>query len=311
MASNTTTVLLAGGTGMLGGKIARALLAKGEAVELRLLTHRAPGDAKADAAIAALTSKGAAVVDGDLLDPNSLDAATRGVNVVVSAVQGGDDVIIDGQIALAEASHRNGVRRIIPSDFAIDLFGIPVDQHVWLGARRRADEAIAATGIGHLHVLNGAFMEVFLAPFFGVFDLAHGTASHWGDGNTKMDLTTTDDTALYVAEAVLDPDLPDGKFEVSGDKLTMNEAIAAVGEALGRPLTVKRLGSEAELEAWIARTKATAQSPMEYAMAQYQIAMETGQGKLTKLANGRYPHIRPQSFRQYLASADLRAQEVA
>ena len=300
-----TCVLLVGGTGMLGSKIARALLAKGDAVELRLLARKGGGDTKAQAAQAALTEAGATVVEGDLLDPASLDAATRGVDVVVSAVQGGDDVIVGGQVALAEASRRNGVRRILPSDFAIDLFQIPPEEHVWLGPRRRADEAIAALGIGRLHVLNGAFMEVFMAPFFGVFDLEHGTATHWGDGNTKLDLTTTDDTALYVAEAVLDHGLPDGKFPIAGDQLTMREAIAAVGDALGRPLAVTRRGSEAELEAWIARTKATAQSPNEYAPAQYQVAMETGRGKLGTLANSRYPHIRPKTFREFLAVANL------
>ena len=307
MPGDQTHVLLVGGTGMLGGKIARALLAKEAAVDLRVLARKSGDGDKAAAALSDLKAQGATVVEGDLTDPGSLDAATKGIDVVVSAVQGGDDIIIDGQVALAEAAKRNGVRRIIPSDFAIDLFQIPADQHVFLGPRRRADERIATMGIGHLHVLNGAFMEVFLAPVFGVFDLEHGTATHWGDGNTKLDLTTTDDTALYVAEAVLDHSLPDGKFEIAGDQLTMREAIAAVGDALGQTLTVTRRGSEAELEAWIAKTKATAQSPMEYAMAQYQVAMETGRGKLGNLANGRYPNIKPKSFRDYLASANLRA----
>ena len=169
-----THVLLAGATGMLGSKIARALLSKGDSVDLRVLVRTDASDAKAQEALASLIAAGAKMVEGDLLDAASLDAATKGVHVVVSAVQGGNDVIVGGQVALAEASRRNGVRRILPSDFAIDLFQIPADEHVWLGPRRRADEAIAALGIGHLHVLNGAFMEVFTAPFFGVFDLEHG-----------------------------------------------------------------------------------------------------------------------------------------
>jgi uncharacterized protein YbjT (DUF2867 family) len=303
MAEDQTAVLLVG-TGMLGSKIANALLAKGDSVKLRVLARKG---GKAEAAIGELKSRGATVVEGDLFDRASLDAATRGIDVVVSAVQGDDHVIIDGQVALAEAAHRNGVRRILPSDFAIDLFEVPPDEHVWLGPRRRADERIATIGIGHLHVLNGAFMEVFLAQFFGVFDLEKGTASYWGEGDQKMDVTTTDDTALYVAEAVLDRDLPDGKFEIAGDQVTIREAIEAVNEARGRPLTVNRLGSTDDLKSWIARTKATAKSPVEYGPAQYQIAMETGRAKLRNVVNDRYPQIKPKSFRDYLATLNLNA----
>ena len=36
--------------------------------------------------------------------------------MIVSAVQGAPDVIIDGQVALTEIGRRNGVRRILPSD---------------------------------------------------------------------------------------------------------------------------------------------------------------------------------------------------
>ena len=127
------------------------------------------------------------------------------------------------------------------------------------------------------------------------------------EGDQKLDLTTTDDTALYVAEAVLDRGLPDGAFEIAGDQVTIREAIEAVNEARGRPLAVQRLGSTDELKSWIAHTKATAKSPEAYGPAQYQIAMETGRAKLRNIVNGRYPHIRPKSFRDYLATLGLNA----
>jgi len=33
-------------------------------------------------------------------------------------------------------------------------------------------------------------------------DLENGVFEYWGDGETPLDFTTTDDTAKYVAEAV-------------------------------------------------------------------------------------------------------------
>ena len=55
----------------------------------------------------------------DLADAPSLDRATDGVDVIISAVQGGPDFIVKGQVALAEAGKRNGVPRILPSDFGL------------------------------------------------------------------------------------------------------------------------------------------------------------------------------------------------
>ena len=121
----TTTVLVAGGTGMLGNQIATHLLDQSD-VDVRLLLRAAvPPDPVKAQAIETLVNRGAGVVLGDVNDPPSLEAATAGVDVVVSALKGGPDIILDGQIALAQAAAGHGVRRFLPSDFAIDLFAAP------------------------------------------------------------------------------------------------------------------------------------------------------------------------------------------
>ena len=169
----TQTVLLAGATGMLGSQIARHLLDQPDA-RLRLLVRG--GDARKRATLDPLLARGAEMIEGDLADRASLDRATQGVDVIVSAVQGGPEVIVDGQVALAEAGRRNGVRRILPSDYALDLFKATPGEHPMFDLRRAADEAIAATGIEHVHVLQGAFMALF-GPGMGTFDYAAGTVT--------------------------------------------------------------------------------------------------------------------------------------
>ena len=136
----TQTVLLAGATGMRGSRIARHLLDQPEA-HLRLLVRG--GDAAKRAALNPLLARGAEIIEGDLADRASLDRATQGVDVIVSAVQGGPDVIIDGQVALAEAGRRNGVRRILPSDYALDLFKATPGEHERFNMRAEADRRIA------------------------------------------------------------------------------------------------------------------------------------------------------------------------
>jgi uncharacterized protein YbjT (DUF2867 family) len=158
----STTVLVAGATGMLGGSIAAELSGLPH-VDLRLLARAgSQHDPSKRARLDALVARGARIVDGDLAEPASLKAATAGVDVVISAVQGGRTIIVDGQVALAHAAADNGVRRILPSDFALDVFKSPPGEHAFFDLRREADEAIAATGLEHVHVLSGAFMDGFV-----------------------------------------------------------------------------------------------------------------------------------------------------
>lgn len=287
-----TTILLAGATGMLGSKIARALLAKPD-VELRLLVRGVEAaDPKRQPGVDDLAEKGALVVEADLANSQALRAATRGANVVVSAVNGDREIIVDGQTNLLEAAKANGVRRFIPSDFAIDIYKLEPGDNYNLDLRRTFAARLDESGLERAHVLIGCFTEVLFGPYLGIFDLEAGTCAYWGDGDTRFDATTTDDTALYVAEAALDPQAP-RKFAVAGDQLSMRQAVAAYEAATGTRLNACSLGSVTELERRIGEMKARDPNPQPYLPLQYQHGMVSGRGKLTDLVNARYPHIQP------------------
>ena len=139
-----TTVLIAGGTGMLGGLITEHLLEQ-DGVEVRLLVRRsARNDPDKAARIDDLVARGARVFGGGFRHVASLVRAPAGAYVGISALQGGPDVIVDGQIQLAEAAVRNGVRRFFPSDFALDLFAAPTGAPQF-DMRKEADAAIDGT----------------------------------------------------------------------------------------------------------------------------------------------------------------------
>lgn len=296
-----TPVLVVGATGMLGGKIARALLAKGGAASVSVMVRPGSSDeGEVKAKLDELVRLGAAVVVGDLADHASLAAATRGMEVVVSTLQGGPDVILEGQVALLDAAKRNGVRRMIPSDFAVDLFEVEDGWHPLLNMRKEANRAIAASGLEHVHVLNGVFMEYLFEPQFGVFDVEHGTAAYWGDGSALLDMTTTDDTASYTAEAALDRSLASGKFAVVGDCMTVLDAGRAYEEVRGKHLVPRQQGTLADLERHILDTKASNPDPMAIVPAAYQLAMFSGRAALKNVQNSRYPEIVPTSLRDYL-----------
>jgi nucleoside-diphosphate-sugar epimerase len=292
----TQTILLAGATGMFGSQIARQLQSQPGA-RLRLLV-RASEDAQKKDALKPLLDHGAEFVEGDLADHASLDRATQGVDVIVSAVQGGPDVIIDGQIALAEAGKRNGVRRILPSDYAMDIFKATPGEHMMFDLRRKADDAIAKVGIEHIHVLQGAFMEMFGSKM-GTFDYEAGTYSYWGDGNQVVDCTSVQSTASMVAHIALDRSVTSGKFAIAGDRISILDAAKVIEKQTGRTFTHSSLGSETDLRAAIAQAHKDTSNPFKPIMLAYQLYMLNGQTALTDLQNKRYADVKLESFAEF------------
>jgi uncharacterized protein YbjT (DUF2867 family) len=274
------TVLLAGATGMFGSRVARHLVNRRD-VRLRLLVRPAEGAAKKDA-LSPFVDVGVEIIRGNLADRLALDKATQGVDVIVSAVQGGPEVITEGQVALAEAAKRNGVRRILPSDYALDLFKATPGEHAMFDMRAKADGRIRELGLEQINVLQGAFMDMFL-PGGGAVDLGAGTISFFGDGNQPIEVTSVEDTARMVARVAVDRDAPQGKFAFAGDRVTMREAGDIIAARTGRPLRAVSLGSEADLRAAMASA-----DPQKKVMLAYQLYMTNGQTALSDLQNARY-----------------------
>src|SRR5262245_47396953 len=112
-----TCVLVVGATGRMGSKIAREIAALGRA-KLRV-GHRARSNTER---MAELRATGAELMTADVSDEASLARACEGVDVVVSALQGPRETIVDGQARLLRGAEKAGVTRMIPSDFSVDFF---------------------------------------------------------------------------------------------------------------------------------------------------------------------------------------------
>ena len=299
--ANKLTVLVAGATGMLGTKLVSALLDKGK-LEVRAMvrsSHEAnPTNLQK---IEAMKVKGATIVEGDVMKPETLLPACAGVDVVVSAI-GNNEVTVPGQKHLIDAAKQQGVKRFIPSDYSVDYRKLDYGDNHNLAMRKEVFEYLQQSGLEYTLVLNGMFMEY--VTHMPMFDLKHQVFQYWGDGEMLMDLTTTDDTAKYVAEAVSDPDLANTALEVAGDTLTPKQLKSAYEAATGTQLAEKPLGSIAAMKAWITDKKASAHSIEEYVYDQYMYAMESGKGKLDQIQNDRYPSINPMTVKQFLSKGN-------
>ena len=192
-------------------------------------------------------------------------------------------MIVDGQVALARAASANGVRRMLPSDYGLDLFKAPPGEHLPFDERREADETIAALGMEHVHVLTGAFLDMLAMPGAIVqFDDAAGVATLWGSGDERFEATSVDDTARYIARVALDLAVPSGKFAVASQRVSLGDIVSLVERTSGRHYARRSLGTLQDLQTHIAAQR-RAGDEMGATMGTYLLYMLNGHASLDDL----------------------------
>lgn len=229
-------ILLAGGTGNLGGRIARALNKRG--AEVRAIVRPETEAEKVDE----LKELGAEVVTVDMSNANELEGACRGAACVVSALSGLRDVIVEGQTKLLEAAIAAGVPRFIPSDFAADFTRLPGGDNRNFDLRKEFHENLDESPITSTSIMNGAFADI-LGYGTPIYDFRNYTVGYWGDDpDWKMDFTTMDDTADYTAAVALDSETP-RVLRIAGFQLSPKD-LAAIGEEVkGKDFKLVPMGS--------------------------------------------------------------------
>jgi nucleoside-diphosphate-sugar epimerase len=215
VSTQKTRVLIAGVTGWLGHQVAAAMLQAGKA-DVRGLARSAAVDEVKAKRVDDLRAARMIVVNGDLADPASLAEACSGIDVVISAVQGGPEVIVEGQKRLLAAAEAAGVKRMIPSDFSIDISRLDDGDNYNIGLRKKFGELFAASRVAPTSVLCGGFLDTVLSPRFPVVDWDKAIFRYWGDGSQQIDYTAISDVAFYTAAAATDPGLTGRAFSTRG-----------------------------------------------------------------------------------------------
>jgi uncharacterized protein YbjT (DUF2867 family) len=229
-------ILVAGGTGRLGTLLVDRLANRN--LPVRVLTRER---ARAEH----LASDLVTVETGDVRDPQSLAAATAGVDVVVSAVHGFTDphrnslaaVDRDGNANLIEAAKRAGADLVLMStvgaaaDSPMELFRM----------KHAAEQDAAASGVPTTIVRATAFLELWI-------DLINQTAARsgrplvFGRGQNPINFVAVADVAAAVDHAVMDPTTRGKTLEIGGpDNLTFDQLAQAVQTAAGRPGTPRHV----------------------------------------------------------------------
>jgi nucleoside-diphosphate-sugar epimerase len=295
---NDPTIVLAGATGNLGGRIARALLERGARV--RALVR--PGAATDK--LERLQEFGATIASVDFSSAAQVTAACSGAACVVSALAGLRDVIVETQTVLLDAAIKADVPRFIPSDYSIDFTKFPPGENRNLDLRREFHKRLDKTSISATTIFNGAFADMLTGQMpLILFKLKR--VLYWGDADQRMDFTTMDDTAAFTASAALDPSTP--RFlRIAGDQLSARELTALVSEVTGEEFHLFRAGGLGTLGTLIklARTFAPGETELYPAWQgmQYMRNMFDGRAKLVPLDNDRYPGMRWTTARDVLST---------
>lgn len=232
------TVLLVGGTGLLGGAVASELARRGHALRALVRSeHKASG----------LQALGAELTPGDLRDPESLRRAVRGVRAVVCTAQGDPmnprkrlaDIDGRGVQALIGAAATAGVEQFV---FVSALKAAEAAATVpQLRYKRAAEQTLIGSGMRYTILQPSSFQETFgdaFAPFKRILQLT-GLGLTLGPGSGEHSFVAVEDVARAAAIALERPEATNATLPIGGtDDLSYREAYRHIGALTHRRVLV-------------------------------------------------------------------------
>ena len=248
------TVLVTGGTGVVGGAVARHLVTAGRHV--RALSRGEAGDQ-------GLAASGAEPVRGDVLDPESLRAAMDGAETVyhlagINSFCAADPAPmfranIEGSRQVVNACLDRGVQRLVYTSSAATLG----EQAGTVGDERSPHRGSYLSNYEKSkHLAEQAVLTTVRPPLEVVMvnpSSVQGPGRATGTGKVILDLVNGKLPAVvHTRFSIVDIDdcarghllaeergAPGERYVLNGFTLEMEEAVELLGEAVGRPIGVR------------------------------------------------------------------------
>jgi uncharacterized protein YbjT (DUF2867 family) len=222
-------ILVAGGTGRLGTLLVGRLAAGG--LDVRVLT-RDPARARH------LADSATEIVEGDVRDRASIDAAMRGIATVVSAVHGfagpgrvtPASVDRDGNANLVDSAAATGADVVL-----LSVVGASPDSSMELFRAKYVAEQ-------HLRASCARFTIVRATAYVELWADIMTRPIVFGRGNNPINFVSVQDVAAAVERAVTDANLRGMTVEVGGpDNMTFNELAALLQDLRGLPAKIRHV----------------------------------------------------------------------
>jgi uncharacterized protein YbjT (DUF2867 family) len=222
-------ILVVGATGLFGSEICQKLRRLGEPV--RALVRTTSSNDK----IEILRASGAELCVGDLKDPESIAAACRGVDAVISTAsstlssQPGDSiqsVDAEGQLNVVNAAKAANVNRFLFVSFRRKPgMSFPLGN-----AKEQIEKAVKS--LNFTVIQASWFMEVWLSPTLG-FDYANAEARIYGPGTSPISWVSYRDVAEICAVALRHPAAEQKTIEFGGPEALSPHEVVRRFETIG------------------------------------------------------------------------------
>jgi uncharacterized protein YbjT (DUF2867 family) len=250
-------ILVVGATGNLGGEVCRRLTAEGKSV--RALVRPTSDSEKRDN----LANSGVELVEGDVRDRASLDAACQGVEAVISTVSSMpfsydpeanniQTVDNDGLFNLIDAAKKAGVGHFTYTSFTMNN-SFPLRD-----AKRAVEARLKDSGLTYTILRPSYFTEAWLGPMVG-FDYQNAKAQIYGTGDKPISWVSLFDVAHFAVDSLENPAARNAILPLGGpDALSPLEAVKIFEEIGGRSFEVQHVS-----EAALAEQQQAATDPMQ------------------------------------------------
>lgn len=231
MANQDELVLVYGATGAQGGPVARRLVEAGH--RIRVLTRNSDH-------AELLRAAGAEIAVGELGDPASLEAASKGADKVFFHVPLGFD--IDVGIAYG----RNAIDAAVSARIELFVYdtSFPVPSEptdiVVTEIRREVQAYLQSSGIPHIIIQPTFYIENYSGPFTTPEDIVQQGVLRYPPvpyRDARISWISLEDVGALAVEALGRPELAGSVFNVGGpEALTGNEIAERFAAILERPI---------------------------------------------------------------------------
>ena len=262
-------ILVVGGTGAVGKQIALQL--QQQLGNVRALVRGGDENPKAKE----LRQAGVEIIAGDLKQAETLDAACKGVDTVITTAtsmpSNADDglrkVDHEGGLALIAAADRAGVAKFVYTSYSGNIRPeCPLG-----GAKRDCEDQLRKTSMQAVTLRPSYFMESWLSPALG-FDPVAGRVRIYGTGEAKISYISAVDVAKFAVVAATKKLDRQTTLEIGGpEALSQLDAVRIFENALH-----KKIALDYVPQAAIEEQHRTAVEPLQKSFAALTLAITQG-----------------------------------
>lgn len=236
-----------GQQGSTGRRVTGLLIEQG--IPVRAFVHRL--DARSDD----LRRRGAEIVEGDLLNPGSVQAAMKGIKrafFTYPVTEG----LLEATTIFADAARDAGLELVVnnsqyqgtPDDAAFrDLQRAPSFRNL---QHRLADRIFDWAQVGAVHLQTPPYYENLRALISPSVARQNAVFLPWGEGNAVIPLAGAEDVSRVAATVLTGSRLPSQKiYPLVSETPTVREIVATLERAIGRPIRYVPITDEQWAEA--------------------------------------------------------------